>query len=96
MINVADVWASGITGKNFTVANVDDGLGMTSDDLSPNFFSLKLDLEIITIMLDGPEIGTTIIVGGSLLGWGMMRRMKRRRRIGIEDDDDGSDKDEDD
>lgn len=38
MINVTDVWASGITGKNVTVAIVDDGLDMTSDDLSPNFF----------------------------------------------------------
>ncbi|KAH9813866.1 pheromone processing endoprotease [Melampsora americana] len=38
MINATDVWATGITGKNVTVAIVDDGLDMTSDDLSPNFF----------------------------------------------------------
>ncbi|KAG0152173.1 hypothetical protein CROQUDRAFT_56154 [Cronartium quercuum f. sp. fusiforme G11] len=38
MINVTDVWSNGITGKNVTVAIVDDGLDMTSEDLKPNFF----------------------------------------------------------
>lgn len=40
MINATDVWASGITGKNVTIAIVDDGLDMTSDDLKANFVSL--------------------------------------------------------
>ncbi|CAH7681036.1 peptidase S8/S53 domain-containing protein [Phakopsora pachyrhizi] len=38
MINVTGVWDMGITGKNVSVAIVDDGLDMNSDDLKPNFF----------------------------------------------------------
>ncbi|EGF97244.1 pheromone processing endoprotease [Melampsora larici-populina 98AG31] len=33
IINVTDVWASGITGKHVALAIVDDGLAMTLDDL---------------------------------------------------------------
>ena len=38
-INVTGVWASGTTGKGVTVAIVDDGLDMHSDDLADNFYA---------------------------------------------------------
>ncbi|CAG8952883.1 hypothetical protein HYFRA_00007597 [Hymenoscyphus fraxineus] len=38
-VNVTDVWLQGITGKNATVAIVDDGLDMYSDDLKDNYFA---------------------------------------------------------
>ena len=38
-INVTDVWKQGITGHNATVAIVDDGLDMYSDDLKDNYFA---------------------------------------------------------
>lgn len=38
-INVTDVWMQGVTGKNATVAIVDDGLDMYSDDLKDNYFA---------------------------------------------------------
>ncbi|KAI9835173.1 MAG: hypothetical protein M1819_002543 [Sarea resinae] len=38
-VNVTDVWKQGITGHNSTVAIVDDGLDMYSDDLKDNFFA---------------------------------------------------------
>lgn len=38
-VNVTDVWLSGITGKNATVAIVDDGLDMYSDDLKSNYYA---------------------------------------------------------
>ncbi|KAH9892952.1 peptidase S8/S53 domain-containing protein [Xylariomycetidae sp. FL2044] len=38
-VNVTDVWLSGITGKNATVAMVDDGLDMYSNDLKPNYYA---------------------------------------------------------
>jgi len=38
-VNVTDVWMQGITGKNATVAIVDDGLDMYSDDLKDNYFA---------------------------------------------------------
>ncbi|KAI5922107.1 pheromone processing endoprotease KexB [Camillea tinctor] len=38
-VNVTDVWLSGITGKNATVAIVDDGLDMDSNDLKPNYYA---------------------------------------------------------
>jgi kexin len=38
-INVTDVWRQGITGHNATVAIVDDGLDMYSDDLKDNYFA---------------------------------------------------------
>ena len=38
-INVTGVWLEGNTGKNATVAIVDDGLDMYSDDLSDNYFA---------------------------------------------------------
>lgn len=37
-INVTDVWLQGITGLNTTVAVVDDGLDMYSDDLKDNYY----------------------------------------------------------
>ena len=37
-VNVTGLWLEGITGKNSTVAIVDDGLDMHSDDLAPNYF----------------------------------------------------------
>lgn len=37
-VNVTDVWLSGVTGKNATVAIVDDGLDMYSNDLKPNYY----------------------------------------------------------
>ncbi|KAL3425423.1 pheromone processing endoprotease kex2 [Phlyctema vagabunda] len=37
-VNVTDVWMQGITGQNATVAIVDDGLDMYSDDLKGNYF----------------------------------------------------------
>ncbi|KPA42074.1 protease kex1 [Fusarium langsethiae] len=38
-VNVTGLWLEGITGKNVTVAVVDDGLDMNSDDLKPNYFA---------------------------------------------------------
>ncbi|KAH8899344.1 pheromone processing endoprotease KexB [Thozetella sp. PMI_491] len=38
-VNVTDVWLGGITGKNATVAIVDDGLDMYSDDLKANYYA---------------------------------------------------------
>ncbi|KAI2604698.1 peptidase S8/S53 domain-containing protein [Hypoxylon sp. NC1633] len=38
-VNVTGVWLSGITGKNATVAIVDDGLDMYSNDLKPNYYA---------------------------------------------------------
>ncbi|KAI9828736.1 MAG: pheromone processing endoprotease [Thelocarpon impressellum] len=38
-VNVSDVWLQGITGQNATVAIVDDGLDMYSDDLKDNYFA---------------------------------------------------------
>jgi kexin len=38
-VNVTDVWLQGITGVNATVAIVDDGLDMYSDDLKDNYFA---------------------------------------------------------
>ncbi|KTW26570.1 kexin KEX2 [Pneumocystis jirovecii RU7] len=37
-INVTSVWKQGITGKNVTVAIIDDGLDMTSEDLKDNYY----------------------------------------------------------
>jgi kexin len=39
-VNVTGVWLEGITGYNSTVAIVDDGLDMYSDDLKENYVSL--------------------------------------------------------
>jgi kexin len=38
-VNVTDVWLQGITGHNATVAIVDDGLDMYSDDLKDNYYA---------------------------------------------------------
>ncbi|KAF4973111.1 hypothetical protein FZEAL_9420 [Fusarium zealandicum] len=38
-VNVTGLWLDGITGQNVTVAVVDDGLDMHSDDLKPNYFA---------------------------------------------------------
>jgi kexin len=38
-VNVTDVWMQGITGFNATVAIIDDGLDMYSDDLKDNYFA---------------------------------------------------------
>jgi kexin len=38
-VNVKDVWRQGITGANTTIAIVDDGLDMYSDDLAPNYYA---------------------------------------------------------
>lgn len=38
-VNVTAVWLSGVTGKNATVAIVDDGLDMYSNDLKPNYYA---------------------------------------------------------
>lgn len=38
-INVTDVWLQGITGHNATVAIVDDGLDMYSEDLKDNYYA---------------------------------------------------------
>lgn len=38
-VNVTDVWLQGITGQNATVAIVDDGLDMYSDDLKDNYYA---------------------------------------------------------
>lgn len=38
-VNVTGLWLEGITGKNSTVAIVDDGLDMNSNDLKPNYFA---------------------------------------------------------
>ncbi|KAL2139175.1 hypothetical protein VTI28DRAFT_5673 [Corynascus sepedonium] len=39
-VNVTDVWLQGVTGKNATVAIVDDGLDMYSNDLKDNYYAL--------------------------------------------------------
>jgi kexin len=39
-VNVTGVWTQGITGKNATVAIVDDGLDMYSDDLKDNYYAM--------------------------------------------------------
>ncbi|KAI3630140.1 hypothetical protein MIR68_011575 [Amoeboaphelidium protococcarum] len=36
-INVTDVWISGVTGQNVTVAIIDDGVDYLHDDIAPNF-----------------------------------------------------------
>ncbi|KAK7430939.1 pheromone processing endoprotease [Neonectria magnoliae] len=38
-VNVTGLWLEGITGQNATVAIVDDGLDMNSNDLKPNYFA---------------------------------------------------------
>ncbi|KAI0390290.1 peptidase S8/S53 domain-containing protein [Xylariaceae sp. FL0594] len=38
-LNVTGVWLSGATGKNATVAMIDDGLDMYSNDLKPNYYA---------------------------------------------------------
>lgn len=38
-VNVTGLWLEGITGHNATVAIVDDGLDMYSNDLKPNYFA---------------------------------------------------------
>lgn len=38
-VNVTDVWKNGVTGQNVTVAIVDDGLDMYSQDLAANYFA---------------------------------------------------------
>ncbi|KAI0409765.1 peptidase S8/S53 domain-containing protein [Xylaria palmicola] len=38
-VNVTGVWLAGVTGKNATVAMVDDGLDMYSNDLKPNYYA---------------------------------------------------------
>ncbi len=38
-VNVTDVWLEGVTGANTTVAIVDDGLDMYSDDLKDNYYA---------------------------------------------------------
>ena len=38
-VNVVDVWLSGITGQNATVAIVDDGLDIHNNDLMPNYYA---------------------------------------------------------
>ncbi|KAJ2972616.1 hypothetical protein NUW58_g9150 [Xylaria curta] len=38
-VNVTGVWLAGVTGKNATVAMVDDGLDMNSRDLKPNYYA---------------------------------------------------------
>ncbi|KZF25928.1 hypothetical protein L228DRAFT_279190 [Xylona heveae TC161] len=38
-VNVTGVWKQGITGHNATVAIIDDGLDMYSDDLKDNYFA---------------------------------------------------------
>lgn len=38
-VNVTGLWLEGITGNNVTVALVDDGLDMYSNDLKPNYFA---------------------------------------------------------
>jgi len=38
-VNVTSLWLEGITGKNATVAIVDDGLDMYSDDLKDNYYA---------------------------------------------------------
>jgi kexin len=39
-VNVTGVWLQGITGENATVAIVDDGLDMYSDDLKANYYAM--------------------------------------------------------
>lgn len=38
-VNVTGVWLEGVTGKNVTVAIIDDGLDMDSNDLKDNYFA---------------------------------------------------------
>ena len=38
-VNVTGVWQNGVTGQNVTVALVDDGLDMNSNDLKANYFA---------------------------------------------------------
>lgn len=38
-VNVTDLWLEGVTGLNTTVAIVDDGLDMYSDDLKDNYYA---------------------------------------------------------
>lgn len=38
-VNVSSVWLDGVTGKNVTVAIIDDGLDMYSNDLKDNYFA---------------------------------------------------------
>jgi kexin len=38
-VNVSDVWMQGVTGNGSTVAIVDDGLDMYSEDLKDNYFA---------------------------------------------------------
>lgn len=38
-VNVSDVWISGVTGLNTTVAIVDDGLDLYNKDLKPNYYA---------------------------------------------------------
>jgi len=38
-LNVTGAWGEGITGQGVTVAIIDDGLDMDSDDLAGNFVS---------------------------------------------------------
>lgn len=38
-VNVTSVWQDGVTGKNVTVAIIDDGLDMYSNDLKANYFA---------------------------------------------------------
>ncbi|KAF4124819.1 kexin [Geosmithia morbida] len=38
-VNVTDVWRDGVTGQNVTIAIVDDGLDMDSNDLRDNYFA---------------------------------------------------------
>ncbi|KAI1172470.1 peptidase S8/S53 domain-containing protein [Nemania sp. FL0916] len=38
-VNVTGVWLAGVTGKNTTVAMVDDGVDMYSNDLKPNYYA---------------------------------------------------------
>jgi kexin len=40
-MNATGVWEDGVTGKGIISALVDDGLDFTSDDLAPNFVSLR-------------------------------------------------------
>jgi kexin len=38
-VNATDVWRQGITGRNVTIALIDDGIDMDSDDLKKNYFA---------------------------------------------------------
>ena len=44
-LNVTDVWKLGVTGRNVTVAVVDDGLEWDNPDIKPNYNPLgSIDL----------------------------------------------------